>query len=124
MNINFTSKLIVNKNLKSLKNPNIPKLEKDLKKYVEAPILSDVIGDIVILSDFSKRKKALIVKYSGDTFEVSAKKPIEAEDILSKIIDAICYKNNLPWYMDTPKGRMNFFKKLILKYSKIESNNQ
>lgn len=124
MNINFTSKLIVNKNLKSLKNPNISRLERDLKKYVEAPILSDVIGDDVVLSDFSKRKEALIIKYSGDTFEISTKRQIEAEDILSKIIDAICYKNNLPWYMDTSEGRMNFFKNLIQKCSKIESNNQ
>ena len=118
MNINFTSKLIVNKRLKSLKAQNISKLEGDLKKYVEAPILTDVIGDDVILSSYSKPREMLIVKYLGSKFEIPAKNPVKAEDILSRIFDTICYKNNIPWYMDTPKGKAEFFKSLIAKQAK------
>ena len=115
MNISFTSKLTVDKNIKSLKKTDIKELETGLRKFVEAPILTDIFEDDVHLTSLKKaRYEGLLVKFGEYDIPFDVKK-LTPSMVLSQLFMIICAKNDIPWYMESDKGRIEFIKRLIDK---------
>ena len=111
MSINFTSKLIVDKNIKSLKKTDINELETKLKKYVEAPVLTDVLGDDIYLKNLKNAKyDGLLVKYGEIDIPFDVEN-ITYEMVLDRIFSIVCYKNGLK--VSTVKSRIEFIRNMI-----------
>ena len=111
--INFSGKVIVDKHLKSAKNADIPELVQKTKEIVEHPILGEIFDDVTFTRISPKSKNGFLIKFDGIDIPFSGNGKVTFGMVFSQLLVHICCKNNIPWYMNTEKGRIEFFKRLI-----------
>ncbi len=122
--INFTGKVTVDKKLKPPKNSNFEEIVHTTKQFVEHPLIGDMFDDVVFTNLNQKgSKKGFMMKYGEIDIPFVTNWKVSAGMVIEQLLVCLCYKNNIPWYMEYSKGRWEFFKQLVDEYLKAKSDN-
>lgn len=115
-NINFCAKLYTDKSFYSLKQSDCENIYNKSKKLVEAPIITDMIGDDVVLSGRGTNKgDEVFIKIKDKNIPIITKGEVHAGAVLQQILIYTCLKNGIEINSSSPKEICKKIKEYIEK---------
>lgn len=118
MDVNFTGKLFVEKNIKSLKKSSIEEIEQTTRRFVEHPQLTKLFFEDVTICNCPKaRDEAVMVKFGKEiSFEMhSGKDKLNPYKIVDQLFMILADAFGIPFYMNSPKGRIKYLIEILKK---------